>query len=164
MIDFDQDDIDGALFRFWIRAASYPGGWPFELAEMIGPCTTLAEYRKALFEIARRKGVNLASPEVDKRLVATFALVGPKPPWGFDLADAVKVRSYEALREILYGKGGDPLPASGEAAQAMAAKLSMLHDALAEVLDGIPAHEFPEKFGISAARGAELRKLAGLDQ
>ena len=28
----DDDYLDGVLFRFWIRAASYPGGWPSDTA------------------------------------------------------------------------------------------------------------------------------------
>lgn len=59
MADFDDDDRDGVLFRFWIRAASYPGGWPMDLMKAIKDCTTPAEYRRALTELAEQKGVNL---------------------------------------------------------------------------------------------------------
>lgn len=58
-MDFDDDYLDGVLFRFWIRAASYPGGWPFELSKAIVRCKTPAEYRQALIELAASKGVNL---------------------------------------------------------------------------------------------------------
>lgn len=57
--DFDDDYRDGVLFRFWIRAASYPAGWPSDVAKALTPCTTPAEYRKALTELAISKGVNL---------------------------------------------------------------------------------------------------------
>lgn len=62
-IDYEDDTRDGMLFRFWIRAASYPGGWPSELVNLIAEHTaagaTPAGYRRALMELARRKGVNL---------------------------------------------------------------------------------------------------------
>ena len=61
--DPDDDVLDGVLFRFWIRAATYPGGWPFELATALSPCQTPADYRAALIELAQRKGVNLPIPE-----------------------------------------------------------------------------------------------------
>lgn len=59
LFDFDSDELDGVLFRFWIRAASYPGGWPTELARELYHCTTPADYRKALVSLAKAKGVNL---------------------------------------------------------------------------------------------------------
>jgi hypothetical protein len=57
--DYDDDARDGVLFRFWIRAASYPGGYPSAVAKALGPCETPADYRKALTELAIAKGVNL---------------------------------------------------------------------------------------------------------
>lgn len=57
--DPDGDELDGALFRFWIRAASYPGGWPGELMRALKDCTTPAEYRKALVGLAEAKRINL---------------------------------------------------------------------------------------------------------
>jgi hypothetical protein len=57
------DDLDGVLFRFWIRAASYPGGWPGALIAALLPCKTPAEYRAALMKLAQEKGVNLPMPE-----------------------------------------------------------------------------------------------------
>lgn len=63
--DFDEDDRDGILFRFWIRAASYPGGWPGRLTEIMSEefkaagHATPAAYRKALTRLAQEKGVNL---------------------------------------------------------------------------------------------------------
>lgn len=62
----DTDDYrDGVLFRFWIRAASYPNGWPGRLAMLIqgeiekeGNATPAA-YRRALMTLAAEKGVNL---------------------------------------------------------------------------------------------------------
>lgn len=55
----DDDALDGVLFRFWIRAAAYPGGWPGELERVIRDCLTPADYRRALVDLAQRKGVNL---------------------------------------------------------------------------------------------------------
>lgn len=57
--DPDSDELDGALFRFWIRAASYPAGWPLDLMRALKDCTTPAEYRKALVELAEAKRINL---------------------------------------------------------------------------------------------------------
>ena len=53
------DELDGVLFRFWIRAASYPGGFPGELSRALLRCNTPAEYRAALMKFAQEKGVNL---------------------------------------------------------------------------------------------------------
>lgn len=58
----DDDDLDGVLFRFWIRAASFPGGWPMDLTKALTPCTTPADYRAALMRLAADKGVNLPLP------------------------------------------------------------------------------------------------------
>lgn len=61
----DDDALDGVLFRFWIRAASYPGGWPSALAAGIEKeiraegHATPAAYRRALLALAKDKGVNL---------------------------------------------------------------------------------------------------------
>jgi hypothetical protein len=57
------DELDGVLFRFWIRAASYPGGWPSDLVVALMPCKTPEQYRAALLDLAARKGVNLPMPE-----------------------------------------------------------------------------------------------------
>jgi hypothetical protein len=57
------DYLDGVLFRFWIRAASYPGGWPGDLSKALTHCLTTADYRAALMKLAQEKGVNLPSPE-----------------------------------------------------------------------------------------------------
>ena len=63
--DPDDDDRDGILFRFWIRAASYPGGWPNRLMTLIHEEVTKegnatpAAYRRALMMLANEKGVNL---------------------------------------------------------------------------------------------------------
>ena len=66
-MDPEDDDLDGVLFRFWIRAASYPGGWPSDLVRALTHCTTPAEYRAALMKLAAAKGVNLPEPSNDKR-------------------------------------------------------------------------------------------------
>jgi hypothetical protein len=56
----DDDDIrDAMLFRFWCKGASYPGGYPAELGQAIHGCKTPDEFRKALTDLARKKGVNL---------------------------------------------------------------------------------------------------------
>lgn len=56
MSDFEKDDFDGALFRFWIRAGSeFPG----QTAIAIAAATTPAEYRKALTELAESRRINL---------------------------------------------------------------------------------------------------------
>lgn len=64
--DYDDDARDGALFRFWIRAANYPGGWPTRLIELFfvhGPKgdenMRPEHYRAALMALAKEKGVNL---------------------------------------------------------------------------------------------------------
>lgn len=53
------DTRDGMLFRFWVKAGSYPGGFPSETAAAIGHCKTPEEYRVALTLLAMKKGVNL---------------------------------------------------------------------------------------------------------
>lgn len=65
MTDPEDDARDGILFRFWIRAASYPEGWPSRLIELIQEENTRdgratpASYRRALRRLAAEKGVNL---------------------------------------------------------------------------------------------------------
>lgn len=61
----EDDDLDGVLFRFWIRAAPYPGGWPGRLSQLMSDeikaagHATPAAYRRALMRLAQEKGVNL---------------------------------------------------------------------------------------------------------
>ena len=68
-MDLENDDIDGVLFRFWIRAASYPGGWPGRLCEVIQENVPdkgnvqPKHYRAALMQLAKEKGVNLPYTE-----------------------------------------------------------------------------------------------------
>ncbi len=57
------DEMDGVLFRFWIRAASYPGGWPGDLMGALINCHTPDDYRRALCDLAEAKGVNLPNPK-----------------------------------------------------------------------------------------------------
>ena len=64
--NMEDDHLDGVLFRFWIRAGSYPGGWPGDTARAITHCTTPAEYRAALMKLAQEKGVNLPMPEASE--------------------------------------------------------------------------------------------------
>jgi hypothetical protein len=65
MSDPDDDARDGILFRFWIRAGSYPEGWPGRLAELFREESardgrvTPASYRRALMRLSDEKGVNL---------------------------------------------------------------------------------------------------------
>ena len=55
----EDDDIrDAILFRFWCKAAS-TNGLIIETAHALKNCLTAADYRKALTDLARRKGVNL---------------------------------------------------------------------------------------------------------
>ncbi len=61
--DPENDDIDGVLFRFWIRGASYPGGFPGDLMGALMNCKTPADYRTALMNLAHEKGINLPLPE-----------------------------------------------------------------------------------------------------
>ena len=56
------DEIDGVLFRFWARAGSFPGGWPYDTMRAIAYCKTPDEYRTALLKLANEKGVNLPTP------------------------------------------------------------------------------------------------------
>lgn len=53
------DEMDGVLFRFWIRAASYPGGFPSDLMRALTDCHTPDDYRQALVKLANEKGINL---------------------------------------------------------------------------------------------------------
>lgn len=57
--DYESDEHDGALFRFWCRMASYPDGSPTMLARALSHCVTPADYRKALMELASQERVNL---------------------------------------------------------------------------------------------------------
>jgi hypothetical protein len=66
MTDNDDDTRDAILFRFWTRAASYPGGWPGRLIELLrehgpkdGAPMQPNHYRAALTALAAEKGVNL---------------------------------------------------------------------------------------------------------
>ena len=56
----EDDDIrDAMLFRFWCRAAQFPKGYPIELSAAFTRCKTADDYRKALTELALKKGVNI---------------------------------------------------------------------------------------------------------
>lgn len=57
------DELDGVLFRFWIRAASYPSGWPSDLMFALKECKTPDQYRSALLALAETKGINIPIPE-----------------------------------------------------------------------------------------------------
>lgn len=113
-MDYDDDSLDGVLFRFWIRAASWPGGFPAELMQAIKDCHTPAEYRRSLTDLAKAKGVNL--PECEPT-------------------------------ELIVRMAGE--------------RASELRAALASVLDGVEAHDFPSQFGLSENEGHRLRELAG---
>jgi hypothetical protein len=65
-VDPDDDTRDGILFRLWVRAGSYPGGWPRRLSELfqdhgpkIGENVQPRHYRAALIALAKEKGINL---------------------------------------------------------------------------------------------------------
>lgn len=63
------DELDVVLFRFWIRAASYPGGWPHRLSQVFAENIPKSgnvqsqHYRAALMQLAKEKGVNLPPPK-----------------------------------------------------------------------------------------------------
>ena len=57
----ENDDIDGALFRFWCRAASYPGGWSTATMRALHDCRTLPEYRYALCKFAHAIGAAIVT-------------------------------------------------------------------------------------------------------
>jgi hypothetical protein len=57
--DYESDERDGALFRFWIRMASYPEGSPMKLTNALNRCTVPADYRRALTELAIKERINL---------------------------------------------------------------------------------------------------------
>lgn len=65
VVDAEDDALDGVLFRFWIRASSYPGGWPSAVMATIEKeiraegHASPAAYRRALLALAKEKGVNL---------------------------------------------------------------------------------------------------------
>ena len=61
MVD-DDDAVDAALFRFWARAASQ---FPGVVARALTRCRTQEEYRKALYELAKEKRINL--PEMERQ-------------------------------------------------------------------------------------------------
>lgn len=68
-MNFDDDSRDGILFRFWIRAASFPGGFPSDLMRALKDCITPDDYRRALTELAKAKGVNLPPHEPATKLI-----------------------------------------------------------------------------------------------
>lgn len=55
----DEDFCDAALFRFWCRMAAWPSGKPMDVAKAISECQSQDDYRKALYLLALREGVNL---------------------------------------------------------------------------------------------------------
>ena len=63
--DYESDERDGALFRFWIRMASFPNGSPSKLMVAFskmrsdGGNITPADYRRALTELAIKERINL---------------------------------------------------------------------------------------------------------
>lgn len=54
--DYENDEHDGALFRFWIRMGSER---PSKVAVALQSCTTPQQYRKALTELAQKERINL---------------------------------------------------------------------------------------------------------
>lgn len=69
IMDYDDDSRDGILFRFWIRAASWPGGYPADLMTAIKDCLTPADYRRELLALAEAKGVNLPPHEPATKII-----------------------------------------------------------------------------------------------
>jgi len=68
-MNFDDDSRDGILFRFWIRAASFPGGFPSDLMRALKDCVTPEDYRRALTDLAKEKGVNLPPHEPASKII-----------------------------------------------------------------------------------------------
>jgi hypothetical protein len=58
------DDLDGVLFRYWVRKASEEPG---RTAQAIARCLTPDEYRHALLEMAREDRLNLPEPQNEAR-------------------------------------------------------------------------------------------------
>lgn len=104
MADYDDDARDGVLFRFWIRAASFPDGWPAETARAIGRATTPAAYRRALTELAMSKGVNLPEPEPGDQIKTSRALEIVLSRVRMDNATASVLHS--ALGHARFAEGG----------------------------------------------------------
>lgn len=65
----DDDSRDGILFRFWIRAACYPGGFPVDLMKALKSCHAPADYRRELTALAKAKGVNLPHQSATDEIV-----------------------------------------------------------------------------------------------
>lgn len=59
MTDDEEDIRDAALFRYWCRMASWPGGDPVRVAKEIANCTTVTAYRETLTKMALSDGINL---------------------------------------------------------------------------------------------------------
>lgn len=68
-MDYYDDSRDGVLFRFWIRAASFPGGFPSDLMRALKDCLTPEDYRRALTELAKAKAVNLPPHEPATKII-----------------------------------------------------------------------------------------------
>lgn len=68
-MDYDDDSRDGILFRFWIRAASFSGGFPSDLMRALKDCLTPEDYRRALTELAEAKSVNLPPHEPATKII-----------------------------------------------------------------------------------------------
>lgn len=68
-MDYDDDSRDGILFRFWIRSASWPGGFPADLMTALKDCLTPADYRRELLALAKAKGVNLPPHEPAMKII-----------------------------------------------------------------------------------------------
>lgn len=59
MTEEDNDILDAALFRLWIRYAS---GSPGRVASAIAKCLSANDYRQALIALAKEDRINLPYP------------------------------------------------------------------------------------------------------
>lgn len=101
------DALDGVLFRFWVRAASFPFGFPAAVAEALKDCKTPDDYRRALSALAKRKGINLpAPPDVDPWIVTDAAgevfrmLTIFGPVWTTDPTLAVRFATKASAEDV----------------------------------------------------------------
>lgn len=110
--DAYDDKLDGALFRFWVRMASYPGGSPSSLAQAIKFCNQPHEYRAALLELAQSWRINIEEPvdhqvligmaiETAKQLRETLAeLIGETTAAEFQTRFGIDEKRAQRIREI----------------------------------------------------------------
>lgn len=60
MSESEDDILDAALFRYWIKLASIT---PSRVAVAIASCTSPSAYRSALIKLAKQDRLNLPYPD-----------------------------------------------------------------------------------------------------